>query len=77
MLEKGQTYRNAICVLLADTLCFSFTLLERVLVLKFGTHDDSVVGVLEGGCVGGGDSYARGGWLRLIKLSESLQTWTS
>lgn len=33
------TYWDAVCVLLADTLCLRFTLLERVLVLELGAHD--------------------------------------
>ena len=32
------TYRNPVSVLLSDTLSFSLALLERVLILKLGTH---------------------------------------
>ena len=36
------TYWDAVCVLLADTLCLRLTLLERVLVLELGAHDVEV-----------------------------------
>ena len=38
----GTTYRNAVCILLSDSLSFSLALLERVLVLELGTHIDDV-----------------------------------
>lgn len=38
--ERRDTYGNAIGVLLANTLSFSFALLERVLVLELGSHGD-------------------------------------
>lgn len=34
------TYRNAVGILLSDALSFSLALLERVLILKLGTHID-------------------------------------
>lgn len=34
------TYRNTVRILLSDALSFSLALLERVLVLKLGTHVD-------------------------------------
>ena len=36
--DKRYTYRNTISVLLANTLSFSFALLEGVLVLELGSH---------------------------------------
>ena len=37
--RSAATYRNAVSVLLADTLSLSLALLEGVLVLKLGAHD--------------------------------------
>jgi hypothetical protein len=34
------THRNAVGVFLADALCFCLALLEGVLVLELGSHDD-------------------------------------
>lgn len=40
-LTQGRTaYRDAIGVLLSDALSFSLALLEGVLVLELGAHDD-------------------------------------
>lgn len=44
------TYRNAVGILLADTLSFGLALLEGVLVLELGAHS-------------GGVAYRDAGWL--------------
>lgn len=37
-VDVGDTYRDAISILLADALSLSLALLERVLVLELGSH---------------------------------------
>lgn len=38
MEEAGEAYWDAVCVFLSDPLSFGLALLERMLILKFGTH---------------------------------------
>lgn len=38
--KRIYTYRNAISIFLANTLSFGLALLEGVLVLELGPHDD-------------------------------------
>lgn len=55
--DTKKTYRNAVSILLTDTLSFSLALLEGVLVLELGTHVDDEVDE-----VGEGLSKCGGGW---------------
>ena len=37
----GRTYGDAVCILLSNPLCLRLALLERVLILELGSHDDN------------------------------------